>query len=231
MWNGVRELQTLIIIAHPDHSNSNTQRFFIESCDKMEQVKIHYLKEELSNKKKEQEILKKYDRIIFQFPMYWYSAPFILKKWLDDIFDDEFTKNSLKDKELGLVVTLGRSLDDFASGRSEKFTLSEIFRPFEALANKCQMKYLPIFPVALFSYLSEQEKKKLLIDYQMYLTKENDASFKSKEEWFIDRMHQRQKSHGEQLSSLNHVIESLEDNRENLEELLILVKEMRRDDE
>jgi hypothetical protein len=125
---------------------------------------------------------------------------------------------------------MGLSQEDFAAGRSEKFTLSEIFRPFEALANKCQMTYLPIFPVALFPYLSEVNKKKLLIDYQMYLTKQNETNFKKKEDWFVSRLESfKEKSTNQE--SINHVLESLKDNRETLDDLLILVKEMRLEDE
>ncbi|NKC69000.1 NAD(P)H-dependent oxidoreductase [Vagococcus fluvialis] len=219
-------MKTLIVLAHPEYEDSNTQQFLIASTKNLEDVRVRYLDEEKIDKIKEKEFLKEVDRIIFQFPMYWYSAPFLLKRWLDEVFDDSLIANGLKNKELGLVVTMGLSQEDFAAGRSEKFTLSEIFRPFEALANKCQMTYLPIFPVALFPYLSEVNKKKLLIDYQMYLTKQNETSFKKKEDWFVSRLESfKEKSTNQE--SINHVLESLKDNRETLDDLLVLVKEMR----
>jgi putative NADPH-quinone reductase len=226
----VKDLKTLIVLAHPEYEDSNTQQFLIASTKNLEDVSIRYLDEEKIDKRKEKELLKEADRIIFQFPMYWYSAPFLLKRWLDEVFDDSLIANGLKKKELGLVVTMALSQEDFAAGRSEKFTLSEIFRPFEALANKCQMTYLPIFPVALFPYLSEVNKKKLLIDYQMYLTKQNETSFKKKEDWFVSRLESfKEKSTNQE--SINHVLESLKDNRETLDDLLVLVKEMRLEDE
>lgn len=223
-------MKTLIVLAHPEYEDSNTQQFLIASTKNLKDVSIRYLDEEKIDKREEKELLKEADRIIFQFPMYWYSAPFLLKRWLDEVFDDSLIVNGLKNKELGLVVTMGLSQEDFAAGRSEKFTLSEIFRPFEALANKCQMTYLPIFPVALFPYLSEVNKKKILIDYQMYLTKQNETSFKKKEDWFVSRLESfKEKSTNQE--SINHVLESLKDNRETLDDLLVLVKEMRLEDE
>ena len=223
-------MKTLIVLAHPEYEDSNTQQFLIASTKNLEDVSIRYLDEEKIDKRKEKELLKEADRIIFQFPMYWYSAPFLLKRWLDEVFDDSLIVNGLKNKELGLVVTMGLSQEDFAAGRSEKFTLSEIFRPFEALANKCQMTYLPIFPVALFPYLSEVNKKKILIDYQMYLTKQNETNFKNKEDWFVSRL-ESLKEKSTYQESINHVLESLKDNRETLDDLLVLVKEMRLEDE
>ncbi|RST99896.1 hypothetical protein CBF32_11000 [Vagococcus fluvialis] len=226
----MKDLKTLIVLAHPEYEDSNTQQFLIASTKNLKDVSIRYLDEEKIDKREEKELLKEADRIIFQFPMYWYSAPFLLKRWLDEVFDDSLIVNGLKNKELGLVVTMGLSQEDFAAGRSEKFTLSEIFRPFEALANKCQMTYLPIFPVALFPYLSEVNKKKILIDYQMYLTKQNETNFKNKEDWFVSRLESlKEKSTNQE--SINHVLESLKDNRETLDDLLVLVKEMRLEDE
>ena len=163
--------------------------------------------------------------------MYWYSAPYQLKRWIDAVFDDSFINGKLTGKELGLVVTMGQSKEEFASGRVEKFTLSEIFKPFEALANKCEMTYLPIFPVDLFSYMPEEAKKKLLIEYQIYVTKENQTNFKSREEWFINRLKEFQLSDESNQEMIALIIERLEDNRDSLDDLLMLVKEMRLDDE
>ncbi len=35
------------------------------------------------NVKREQELVENHDNIIFQFPLYWYSSPSLLKKWID----------------------------------------------------------------------------------------------------------------------------------------------------
>lgn len=34
---------------------------------------------------KEQQLLLELERIVFQFPMYWYSSPALLKQWEDDV--------------------------------------------------------------------------------------------------------------------------------------------------
>lgn len=226
--NGVKKVKTLVIIAHPEVKDSNSQQFLIDSSQKLDNVTTHILKEEEINVKKEQALLLEYDRIIFQFPMYWYSAPYLLKKWIDSVFDDVLLKGGLKDKELGLIVTLGLSEEAFATGRSENYTLSELFRPFEALANKCGMTYLPIFAVSLFSYMEEIQKKELLISYQQYLTKENSYQFKSKEEWFTQRlMKYSEDENRPNQNQLSLILEGIKDNRDSLEDLLILVNEMR----
>lgn len=225
-------MKTLIIIAHPDITESNSQQFLIESTQNLQGVTRHILENRAFIVKEEHQLLAEHERIIFQFPMYWYSAPAILKKWLDDVFTNQMMKGFLNGKELGLVVTMGQSEESFAAGRKEKFSLSEIFKPFEALANKCGMTYLPIFPVALFGYLTEDDKKKILIKYQQYVTKENKETFISEESWFIDRLRLlvEQKKGPEQMR-LETVLEAMEENRDNLDELLYLVKEMRYEDD
>ena len=220
-------MRTLIIIAHPNVEESSTQQFLIDSSKSIKEVNTYILEEKI-DKEKSLELLKNHERIIFQFPMYWYSAPFLLKKWIDLVFDDSLLTGSLLGKEMGIVVSLGVSEENFVSGGKEKFTLSELFRPFEALANKCQMTYLPIFSIPLFSYMKERKKKELLIAYQQYLTKSSDISFKSKEEWFIKKLkgfsQEETRENKEQLSIIG---EALVDNQETLEDLLVLVKEMR----
>lgn len=218
-------MKTLILIAHPDVMDSSTQQFLIESSSTLNNVTTRFLTDELFDVNYEQQLLKEHDRIIFQFPMYWYSAPYVLKKWLDSVFDDALLKTGLKDKELGLVVSLGVSEESFAVGQNEKFSLSEIFKPFEALANKCQMSFLPIFPISLFSYMEEFDRKTLLINYQQYLTKETNASFKSKESWFIERLHQYVARNSNE--NLSEILEKVIENRETLDELSMLVNEMR----
>ena len=37
--------------------------------------------------KREQEVLTHTDRIVLQFPMYWYSTPALLKQWEDDVLE------------------------------------------------------------------------------------------------------------------------------------------------
>lgn len=230
-WSEVT-LKTLIIIAHPDVSDSGSQQFLIESSRKLEQVTHYYLTDKSYQVEEEQRRLLSYDRILFQFPMYWYSAPYLLKKWIDEVFTNKMIDGLLKNKELGLVITLGLSEKAFSAGMSEKFTLSELFKPFEALANKCQMTYLPIFPVALFSYLKEKQKRELLISYQQYVTKENKTTFKSQEEWFINKFTDLLKQKPvEEQARLSVMLEEIVANSENLDELLFLVKEMRNEDD
>ncbi|MCQ4504376.1 NAD(P)H-dependent oxidoreductase, partial [Vibrio parahaemolyticus] len=70
----------------------------------------------------ELELLKTHDRIIFQFPLYWYSAPAHLKLWEDTVLEhaDEF----LRCTELGIVETTGVSAKDYQAGVPEEYHIA-----------------------------------------------------------------------------------------------------------
>ncbi|MCH5337102.1 MAG: NAD(P)H-dependent oxidoreductase, partial [Campylobacter sp.] len=82
-------MKTLIILAHPDIKNSRINKA-LKTVALESGVSISELYEKYPNFnidiKKEQELLVAHDRIILQFPCFWYSSPPLLKKYFDDIF-------------------------------------------------------------------------------------------------------------------------------------------------
>lgn len=86
-------MQTLIIVSHPTLADSNLQRFLWESLP-AEGVTWHHLESVYPDGQvdweAEQQQLLQYDRIIFQFPFYWYSSPALLKQWQDVVLTDDF---------------------------------------------------------------------------------------------------------------------------------------------
>ena len=82
-------MKILIVLAHPDINNSNVNKRWKQELEKYpNDIIIHELYEEYPNwnidVEKEQRLLESSNYIIFQFPVYWYSYPPLLKKWLDD---------------------------------------------------------------------------------------------------------------------------------------------------
>ncbi|WP_243673963.1 NAD(P)H-dependent oxidoreductase [Lentilactobacillus kisonensis] len=135
-------MKTLILISHPQLADSATQQFLKTAGNSQPDVTFQHIDERYQNGnldvKHEQQQLSKYDRIVFQFPMYWYSSPASLKQYMDDVFTRKFVvaDHLLRNKELGIVATLGDAEAEFQAGGSEHFTISELLRPFEAFANK-----------------------------------------------------------------------------------------------
>jgi putative NADPH-quinone reductase len=101
----------------------------------------------------EQARLKAHDVIVFQFPIYWYSTPALLKEWQDLVLEYGFAYGHNGDKLKGKiflpVVTAGGPQDAYGVTGRNHFTLRTLLSPLEQTANLCQMRYIP--PLALFS--------------------------------------------------------------------------------
>ncbi|MEM9326853.1 MAG: NAD(P)H-dependent oxidoreductase [Bacteroidota bacterium] len=98
---------------------------------------------------KEQEMLLNHDRIVIQFPLYWYSMTPLLKQWLDDVLQYGFaygrTGDKLKGKDLQLIVSAGGQ-EKYYSGFDMYCTIHDLLRPFQLTANLAQMNYaIPVW--------------------------------------------------------------------------------------
>lgn len=181
-------MKTLVVVSHPEINNSQTQQFLFQGA-KLQDVVWHHI-EELPgiDVEKEQKLLKSADRIIFQFPLYWYAAPSGLKSWEDKVLTRNFVygddNDNLGDKEFGIVVSTGMPLKDFQRGGSENITIDEAMAPYHAIADRAKMQILPTFTIAQFGYLNEDEQMQLLIDYQRYLTQDYPDTLSNRQEWF-----------------------------------------------
>lgn len=232
-------MKTLILISHPKFEDSGTQQFLKTSFYSLDDVKYQVIDELYADTgkidiDKEQAALKAFDRIVFQFPMYWYSSPASLKQFMDDVFTRNYivANSSLKTKELGIVVTLGDAKADFQAGGLEQFTISELMRPFQAFAHKAGMQYLKPFVVDQFGYMDSARKQQLLVDYLQYLSAQMPLSLANREQWLVQRLQSTKEGKSdEQQQAIDLVINSIEDQQNNVESLKEDVKMIRDQEE
>ncbi|KRL02682.1 hypothetical protein FC81_GL000569 [Liquorilactobacillus capillatus DSM 19910] len=177
-------------MAHPQLRDSGTQQFLKDGAAVLENVTWHELKVNATGHfdiMAEKKLLRSHERVVFQFPLYWYAAPAVLKQWVDEVLAVS-DKRWLQEKELGLVVSVGQPLKEYRLGGREAIPLSELLSPFKALAQRLKMQLMPLFIVEQFSYQSEKQRQKLLIDYQQLLELPRDFSFKQRQDWFEDKL-------------------------------------------
>ncbi|MFV0559405.1 MAG: NAD(P)H-dependent oxidoreductase [Enterococcus sp.] len=221
-------MKTLIIVSHPTLEESETQQFF-KAASISEDVTWHHLEEEYPlfniDSAKELGLLAAHQRIIFQFPFYWYSAPAHLKLWEDQVLDK--VGNLLKGKSLGIVLTLGVAQKEYQAGGREEYTISEFLRPYQRIANKFEMEYLPPFICAQFPYQSEEERSQLLISYQQYLTLSRLPSLAERSDWILTKLRKlsQDKPNMEEFSLIITAIEENSYQIEDLTDTLQLMKE------
>ena len=74
--------------------------------------------------------------------MYWYKNPYLLSKWLEDVYEHGFAYGSkgdkLKDKRIIVSMTLNCRKDEF----HDTFTIDKIISPWCAIADYTKQKYV-----------------------------------------------------------------------------------------
>ncbi|WP_102029026.1 NAD(P)H-dependent oxidoreductase [Salirhabdus sp. Marseille-P4669] len=223
-------MKTLLIVSHPDIIESRSQQYFLTSLKNNESVTIHHLEAHYPDGKidiaKEQALLEQHDRIIFQFPFYWYSAPPLLKQWQDDVLEEGFAhgaRKALAGKEFGLVLMIGVSEREYQAGGDELFTISELTRPYQAMAHKVGMIYLRPMSIFQFAYMEDDQKMDTLIHYWQMVTMENNHQLATREKWIMEAL---QKIQSQDLETINFTIEQIQENRDKIDELKMVLDDM-----
>jgi putative NADPH-quinone reductase len=134
-------MKTLIIVIHPTMETSVINKRWVEVLNQFpEKYTVHELYKAYPDGEldveKEQKLIESYDKIIFQFPLYWFSSPPMLKKWFDEVllYGWAFGSSSgykMKGKKIALAISAGIDDKDFSSAGKYKYTLKELLRPFE----------------------------------------------------------------------------------------------------
>ncbi|NLR32359.1 NAD(P)H-dependent oxidoreductase [Levilactobacillus tujiorum] len=230
-------MTTLVLVSHPQLADSTSQQFLKESLPSTGVKWEHIEGQQALDVDQEQAQLRQADRIIFQFPLYWYAAPAGLKTWEDTVLTRTFVygdhRYPLAGKELGIVVTTGMPQQAFQRGGAEGLTLDAVLAPLAALAHRARMTWLPVFPIYQFGYLEEPEKLQLVIDYQRYLTQRQPDSLANRQDWFAQQL-PGMVAHlpAEQQATGKLIASVFDQNREQLDQLtdtLAMIKEQEDD--
>ncbi|GAE32314.1 NAD(P)H-dependent oxidoreductase [Halalkalibacter hemicellulosilyticus] len=169
-------MKTLIVIAHPDIDSSIVNKYWIEELKKApEEFTIHELYKvyptEPFDIKHEQELIDSHDHLVLQFPVYWFSSPPLLKKWLDEVFLEGWAHgpnggDKLKNKKIALAVSAGSTADDYSIDGRYGHTLEQMLIPFETTFLYCKADYRSIHAF----YGEDPSNKELEHNMKNYLT-------------------------------------------------------------
>ena len=140
----------LLVVAHPNIEASIANKTIIENFISLhpetEIDELYKLYPDFKiNIKKEQEKLLKADFVILQFPMFWYNAPALMRKWFEDVLEHGFAYGSkgkaLQGKKLIVSITTGSPVEEYREGGIQSFTIDDLTKGFHQLANLCSMKW------------------------------------------------------------------------------------------
>ena len=145
----------LILFAHPALEKSRVNRHLIASVKDLPGVTIHDLYEVYPDfqidVKHEQALLAEHDILIVQHPFYWYSAPALVKEWLDLVLEHGYAYGkegkALTGKTYFHAITTGGPQEAYHPQGHNRFTMRHLLSPYEQTAFLCGMKYLSPFVV------------------------------------------------------------------------------------
>ncbi|WP_246660475.1 NAD(P)H-dependent oxidoreductase [Nitratireductor sp. XY-223] len=103
----------------------------------------------------EQQRLLDHDVIVFQFPLFWYSTPALLKEWQDLVLEYGFAYGEggvmIAGKLFVPVVTTGGPEEFYQVGGRNNYPLRDLLTPIEQTANLCGLRFVP--PYTLYAAL------------------------------------------------------------------------------
>lgn len=148
-------MKTLIVVIHPNIENSVINKRWIAALNEHpEKYHVHQLHEVYPDEKidvlAEQKLMMQYDKIVFQFPFYWFNCPPLFKKWLDKVLTYGWAYGSksgyqLSGKKIALAMSVGIEEHEYSAEGKYKHTMAELTSPFEVTFEYIKADYQPFF--------------------------------------------------------------------------------------
>jgi putative NADPH-quinone reductase len=141
-------MSKLVIVTHPNLKGSLINRIWLtELANHSDSLEIQSLYEKYPDLNfdiaAEQELLSKYDEIIFQFPLHWFNVPFALKKYIDEVLAYGWAfgpgGDQMKGKKIRFAVSTGGTRETYES----KVTLEDLLKPMAVSFHYCGCELLP----------------------------------------------------------------------------------------
>ena len=164
--------KVLVILAHDDMKISRVNKRFVQELESCNDVEVRDLKALYPVYKidieAEQEAIRKADKVVFQFPMFWFNAPSILKEWMDkvyslgfafDVTKDGYQRRELDGREFMLAVSMG---GHEAAYDGEYKSVDECLTPYIYTAKFCGMRVVePFYTYRAMQNLSDEKLEEL----------------------------------------------------------------------
>jgi len=171
--------KVLILFAHPRFEKSKTNRALLKGVDRIEGVTLNDLYEEYPDfnidVEREKDLLLRHEVILWHHPFYMYSAPAMLRQWIDLVLEYGWAHggrgNALTDKIVFTVLSAGGTRESFAANQYNRFTIREFLVPFEQTAFLCRMTYWPPWVIHGTYRLSDQQLAREVELYHQLLTR------------------------------------------------------------
>ena len=90
-------MKTLVVVGHPDLKASHVNKAWLKAASELphREVLVHNLSRAMQDDgffdlRTEHKLLLMADRIILQYPLWWYMPPYLMKRWMDTVWSEGF---------------------------------------------------------------------------------------------------------------------------------------------
>ena len=136
-------MRTLVLVSHPTLATSKANARLTDAIRDLPGVEVRHLEalypDGTIDVAAEQAAALAAERIVFQFPFYWYSTPPMLKRWQDEVLVFGWAYGpggtNLAGKTLQLVLTAGGPESVYRHGGYNLYPVRELLRPLEVTAH------------------------------------------------------------------------------------------------
>ena len=170
-------MTTVLLLAHPDFAASRANRALLSGLVDVPGLEVTELyalyPDGRIDEAAERERLLRATRLVFQFPLQWYSTPALLKQWEDAVLTPLFyMQPEIAAVTAGLplfaATTTGGPLASYRPGGAA-MTIHELFAPLEATARKCRWRWQTPFAVHDVRNLDDAALARAGADYRSAL--------------------------------------------------------------
>ena len=140
----------LIVSGHPDLNDSFANKTLLEETrNLLPEAEFVYLDKLYPDFRidvqAEQERLLRADIIVLQYPLFWYSAPSLLHRWMEQTFTHGFshgrTGDKLHGKQLVLSFTSGEPEEMYRYDGPQHYPIDDFLPAYKQIANLCGMEW------------------------------------------------------------------------------------------
>ena len=155
--------RTLVLVAHPQLNDGSRvhARWVAELVQHPDEFVVHDIYAAAPQGvfdeqavQAEHELLAAHATVVFQFPVFWYSCPPLLRAWADAVYSPGWAYGGgratagqpgrmVAGKHLACAVSAGDVEEHYRAGSSVGFTLDEVLAPFWATATNLGATYEP----------------------------------------------------------------------------------------
>jgi len=173
----LKPARVLVLFAHPALEKSRVHRKLAGAVQQVQGAALHDLYQVYPDfhidVRREQDLLREHDVLVFQYPLLWYNVPSLLREWQDLVLEHGWAYgqngDALRGKRFMNAVSTGGPEEAYRKGPHGGFSLRELLAPTEQMARVCGMEFLPPFAVHGTFQMPEARILRHALDYRRTL--------------------------------------------------------------